>query len=223
MNAQMKEVDPHEIYEIVRKRICLFDYEPGAVISENALATEFGVSRSVMRRIMWNLESDWLIRISKGSGAVVTYVDIRSLKEVYVVRQSLIELLAELKPAQITEEIITNLEAILQQTEEMQANVAPRALAELYYHFHQEMLKIIRNTFLKEITDKLYHLTSRVWLQLLPDLDWNEEVEVMCDEIRSVIDALRDQDMATVARVRHEHMAMLLRRINNYLAEVQSV
>ena len=217
------DLDFQEIYEKVCERICLFEYKPGEMLSENALATEFGVSRSRMRRVMWKLENDGLIHMSKGSGAVVTAVDIRSLKEVYVVRQKLIELVAELRPARISDDLISNLETLLQQTKERHDQYDPVALAKLYYTFHHEMLKTIRNTFLKEITDKLYHRTARAWLQLLPDLDWDEEVDAMHDEIGSVIQALRQKDMVTVAKVRREHMAKLLQRINNYLVEVPAV
>jgi hypothetical protein len=56
-------------------------------------------------------------------------------------------------------------------------------------------------------------------LQLLPDLNWEEEVDLMIDEIQGVLEALRNSDMLTVAQVRREHMAMLLQRINNYLGE----
>jgi DNA-binding GntR family transcriptional regulator len=173
-----------------------------------------------MRRILWKLEQDGLISISKGSGAVVTSVDIKSLKEVYVVRQKLIELVGEIRPAQITDDIIANLESLLQSALQMRDQYDPVGLAKLYYDFHREMLKTIRNTFLKQTTDKYYHLTARVWLQLLPDLDWDQEVDLVCDEISDVIEALRRADMATVSRIRREHMAMLLQRINNYLIEV---
>lgn len=213
-------VDSTTIYEQMRKRICLLQYPPNALISENALASEYGVSRTVMRRILWKLEQDGLISISKGSGAVVTSVDIKSLKEVYVVRQKLIELVGEIRPAQITDDIIGNLETLFQRARQMIEQYDPVALARLYYDFHREMLKTIRNTFLRRTTDQYYHLTARVWLQLLPDLDWNEEVELVCDEISDVIEALRRTDMAKVSQVRREHMAMLLQRINDYLREV---
>lgn len=212
-------VDSDTIYEEILERICLLEYSPGAMLSENALASEYGVSRSVMRRVLWKLEQDGLINISKGSGAVVTAVDIKSLKEVYVVRQKLIELVGELRPVRITDDIITNLETLQQQTQEIRGQYDPKALGRLYYSFHLEMLKAIRNTFLSEITDKLYHRTARVWLQLLPDLNWEEEVDLMVDEIQGVLEALRNGDMPTVAQVRREHMAMLLQRINNYLGE----
>jgi DNA-binding GntR family transcriptional regulator len=136
------------------------------------------------------------------------------------VRQKLIELVSELRPARITEDIIANLEAVLEQTRQMHDQYDSPALAKLYYTFHLGMLKTIRNTFLSEITDKLYHRTARVWLQLLPDLDWNQEVDIMCEEISDVIEALRHEDMTTVAQTRHKHMAMLLRRINDYLGDV---
>lgn len=212
-------VDSDTIYEQILERICLLEYPPGAMLSENALATEYGVSRSVMRRVLWKLEQDGLINISKGSGAVVTAVDIKSLKEVYVVRQKLIELVGESRPVRVTDDIITSLEALLPQIQQIRGQYNPRALARLYYTFHLQMLKAIRNTFLREITDKLYHRTARVWLQLLPDLNWEEEVDLMIDEIQGVLEALRNSDMLTVAQVRREHMAMLLQRINNYLGE----
>lgn len=212
--------DSQKIYAEIRERICLLQYPPGDMISENALATEFDVSRSRMRRVMWQLESEGLVNISKGSGAVITAVDIKSLKEVYVVRQKLIELVGELRPARITPDIISTLQDILKQTHQMTDRHEPVALAKLYYAFHREMLNTIRNTFLKQITDQLYHRTARVWLQLLPDLDWNQEVDIMCDEISTVIDALQKEDMAAVAQIRHQHMASLLQRINDYLGDV---
>ncbi|MEJ2247523.1 MAG: GntR family transcriptional regulator, partial [Acidobacteriota bacterium] len=158
--------DPTTIYRQIRERICLLVYPPNALISENALASEFGVSRTVMRRILWKLEQDGLISISKGSGAVVTSVDIKSLKEVYVVRQKLIELVGETRPAQITDDIIANLESLLQRARQLGEHYDPKGLARLYYDFHLEMLRTIRNTFLRQTTDQYYHLTARVWLQL---------------------------------------------------------
>lgn len=214
--------DSQAIYEEVRERICLLLYQPGEMISENALAAEFDVSRSRMRQVMWQLENEGLITISKGSGAVVTAVDIKSLKEVYIVRQKLVELVGELRPARITPQIISALESILEQTRQMKEQYEPVALGRLYYEFHREMLNVIRNTFLKQITDQLYHRTARVWLQLLPDLDWEQEVEIMCDEIQSVITALKNEDMPTVAQVRREHMSGLLQRINDYLGDVSA-
>jgi len=205
------------IYEEIRDRLCLLHYPPGEIISENALATEFGVSRAFMRHIMWQLENDGLINITKGSGAIVTTVDIKSLREVYVVRRKLIELIAELKPERFTQAHIAVIENVLEQTQHMYDNYDPVLLGKLYNEYHRELLNVIRNAFLKQITDQLYFQTARVWLQLLPELDWHDEVKIMCEEIQDVIEALKITDMVTVSQIRRDHMTRLLQRINHYL------
>ena len=45
----MAKVSQEAIYEQLRERICLLQYPPGAVLSENALAAEFGPARETYR------------------------------------------------------------------------------------------------------------------------------------------------------------------------------
>ena len=40
----------------LRDRICLLEYAPGTRLSEEALAAEFGVSRTPLRRVLGRLE-----------------------------------------------------------------------------------------------------------------------------------------------------------------------
>ncbi|MGH1484160.1 MAG: GntR family transcriptional regulator, partial [Geminicoccales bacterium] len=65
-----------QIYEELRGRICLLDYEPGAIIKERELANEFGVSRTPLRRVLQKLESDGLVLSKQGHGTVVTEIDL---------------------------------------------------------------------------------------------------------------------------------------------------
>ena len=43
------------IYNTIRDRICLIEYEPGARLGEEELAREFGVSRTPVRRVLARL------------------------------------------------------------------------------------------------------------------------------------------------------------------------
>jgi DNA-binding GntR family transcriptional regulator len=212
-----KELRFQTLYHDIRERISLLQYPPGMVLRESALAEEFGVSRTPIRRALHRLEFDGLVHIGRGTGAVVSTVDIKSLKEVYALRLKLAELIGELNPARLRPENLTNVADILEKTEQMRDQYDPIALARLYNDFHQEMLNIIGNEPLRQISDQLFHRTARVWLQLLPDLGWKEEVGKMCEEIKDVLVALQAGDMETVARVRRIHMSMLLQRINDYL------
>lgn len=212
-----KELRFQALYRELRERISLLQYPPGMALRESALAEEFGVSRTPIRRALHRLEFDGLVHSSRGTGAVVSAVDVKSLKEVYALRLKLAELISELNPSRLWPENLAILTEILEETEQMRDQYDPVALARLYNTFHQEMLNIIGNEPLKQISDQLFHRTARVWLQLLPDLNWAEEVNIMCEEIKDVLAGLQAGDMKTVAQVRRNHMTMLLQRINNYL------
>jgi DNA-binding GntR family transcriptional regulator len=206
-----------KLYRDIRDRICLLQYSPGTVLKEEALASEFGVSRTPVRRALQRLEFERLVDINQRSGAIVTTVDLKSLKEVYALRLKLVELTGELARNRVPNGLISALESLLAQCEGLRDQYDPEGLARLYNSFHDEMLRVIGNQALREFSDQLFHQTARVWLQILPDLDWEAEVDVMCDEIRDVLAALQAVEMQTVAQIRRDHMALLLGRINNYL------
>lgn len=205
------------IYKEIRDRICLLKYPPGMALKEKDLADEFGVSRTPIRGILQRLEFEGLVSGEFGSNSIVTFVDIRSLKQVYALRLRLAEIVGELSSARVPEGCITALESLLEDCETMHDQYDPVQLGCLYNAFHEKMLGLIGNQPLRQISDQMFHQTARVWLQILPELDWAEEVKYICDELRDVIDALQDSDMHRMAMIRRDHMSMLLHRINDYL------
>ncbi|MEZ5475956.1 MAG: GntR family transcriptional regulator [Thiolinea sp.] len=46
----------------MRRRICLLDYPPNTRLREEDLASEFGVSRTPLRRVLGHLESEGLVK-----------------------------------------------------------------------------------------------------------------------------------------------------------------
>jgi DNA-binding GntR family transcriptional regulator len=206
------------IYEEIRERISLLDYPPGTVLSENALAQDFGVSRSPIRRVLERLEFEGLVVSNRGVGTIVTTVDLRSLREVFAMRMKLHEITGELSPTvHVAHEDIAFLEELLEEVTAMSDGYAPRELGRLYNVFQNKVLPLVNNRPLREISAQLYYQTSRVWLQILPDLDWEEEVNYFADEIKSVAKALRTGDMQAVAQIRAYHLSMMLARIKRYL------
>jgi DNA-binding GntR family transcriptional regulator len=188
------------------------------VLSENALAEEFGVSRTPIRHVLQRLEFEGLVESKRGVGTIVTTVDLKSLKEVYALRMKLHEITGELSPtAHVSDEDIATLEELLEQVASMQNQYAPRDLGRLYNVFQSKVLRLVSNKPLREISDQLYYQTSRVWLQILPDLKWDEEVDYMRDEIKSVTEALKAGDIQAVAQIRGYHLSMMLARIKRYL------
>lgn len=206
------------IYEEIRERISLLDYPPGTVLSENVLAKEFGVSRSPIRRVLALLEFEGLVVSRRGVGTIVTTVDLKSLKEVYALRMKLHEITGELCPeVYVQDDEISTLETLLEEVVAMGDQYAPRELGRLYNVFQNTVLNLVSNQPLREISDQLYYQTSRIWLQILPDLDWESEVEYFVDEVRATTKALRTGDMQAVAKIRGYHLSMMLARVKRYL------
>ena len=218
----MAKKSQEEIYEQLRERICLLHYPPGAVLSENTLAVEFGVSRTPVRSALQRLEFEGLVTSMQGVGTIVASVDLKFLKEVYALRMKLAELVGDLARPRVPHGTIAALKELLEECRQMTDHYDPDAIARLYNDFHEEMLNVIGNEPLRVISNQLYYQTARIWLQILPDLDWHREVKLTCDEIAEVIEALENEDMRAVARVRRDYMSSFLSRINSYLASADS-
>ena len=101
------------IYRTIRDRICLIEYEPGARLSEEDLAREFGVSRTPLRRVLSRLEGEGLLESRHGVGTFVIDVDLETLIPVYRLRMELAGLIGKLDPIPRTDEDLTRVRALL--------------------------------------------------------------------------------------------------------------
>lgn len=208
-----------EIYRLLRERIALLTYPPGTTLSEGKLAAEFGVSRTPIRQVLQRLEFDGLVEAKHGIGTLVSPIDFAYLRQVYALRLKLISLIAELSPTHANEGDLVILEELHGRAQEMRtAAPDPVQLSRLYTLFNEEVLRVIGNEPLREITDRLFYQTHRVWLQLLPTMDWEEEVGYVIDEFGEVLAGLREQDFEHVARVRHDHFVGCLMRMNRHMS-----
>lgn len=212
-NQSSRGVDA--IYHALRDRIALLDYPPGAMLSENALAEDFGVSRTPIRQALQRLEFEGLVVSRHGVGTMVTTVDLQYLREVYALRLKLIDIIGELSTGRVSSEVLATLQALVTETAELRTSEPrPRELARLYMTFNEELSAAVGNKPLREIADRFFYQTARVWLQLLPQLDWRNEVDQVVDEAEGVITALRQGDMSAMAKVRAHHMRMCMARID---------
>ena len=93
-----------------------------------------------------------------------------------------------------------------------------RGLQKCYQDFSEAFSDALGNRPFREVMDRLFYQTTRVYMQVLPDMNWPQEIDIAVSEMRDVHDALAARDMARVARVRQRHMVWNLERFNHYLA-----
>jgi DNA-binding GntR family transcriptional regulator len=186
------------LYLEIRTRIILLDYLPGARINEANLCEEFRVSRTPIRRVLTRLESEGLIEIHHGDGTYVTDLEPTLLDEVYALRSHLAPLIGVLSPLTPTEETIDRLKRICEQIGHLGEEPDLKRFGRLNTEFHLEITNLIGNRPLREVFQKLFFQTSRMWLMELPRLDWTIVMNTVCDDFSSVIAALERSDMESL-------------------------
>ena len=201
------------VYNVIRNRICLLEYEPGARLGEEELAREFGVSRTPIRRVLSRLESEGLLESRHGVGTFVTTVDFESLMQVYQLRMELAVLIGRLDPIPRSEEDLNRVRAILKKCDDMVPAPDSRAIALINVEFFHELAAMIGNQPLKEISERLYYLTHRIWLTSVPSLNLADEIIVFRRELADILAAMEIGDLEAVGHIRRSHISMSVKRM----------
>lgn len=201
------------LHEALRTRICLLDYPPGSRLSEETLAAEFGTSRTPLRRVLAKLEDEGLVISQHGVGTIVTDVDPGEMERTYDLRRELAGLVGRLSPAPITDTIIAEAAGFLARGEALLARPETRALARLnmeYFHFGTSLTM---NAALREMSERLYYRTARIWLTATAHLDLGDETAIFVSELRDSLQALKARDGQAAADVRRAHISLCIARV----------
>jgi DNA-binding GntR family transcriptional regulator len=180
------------------------------------IAEQFGVSRTPVREALTMLRVDGLVTRRHGEASMVSTVDFKELRTVYALRMRLTDIIADFTVSPIPVTIVDRLTGIRVDVSRIEVGDF-RRLGELYNRLHETMLEAVGNEPLRTICDRLFRQTSRVWIQVLPEMDWDEEVALVLEEIDLSVDALRERSPIRLSEVRTKYMRMLLDRFNAYL------
>lgn len=201
------------MYTQLRNRICTNRYPPGTILSESELASEFGVSRTPVRRVLQKLSYDGLVEIRNGVGNYVTDVDTGTFSDLYRLRMRMAELIGEFTSETEGARHIPVFEKLLEQAGQLGAKKDYDALAELNISVVGALQNLITSEPLRDLTMLLYCRTARIWHQMLPQMNWHEEVELATAEIRDILRSLRMGDVQGVGFVRRNFIGMAFVRL----------
>ncbi len=204
------------IYKVIRDRICLLEYEPGTRLAEEELAQEFGVSRTPIRSVLSRLEAEGLLQSRHGVGTFVTDVDIEALTQVYQLRMELAVLLGKLDPIARSPADIERVRGLLARCDALTGELEPREFARLNMDFSQELAAMTGNQPLREISERLYYLTTRIWLKSVTRLNLPDEVAVFRREMADILAAMAIGDLEAVGHIRRSHISMSFNRMRLY-------
>jgi DNA-binding GntR family transcriptional regulator len=202
-----------QIYHRLRDRICLLDYPPGTRLREESLADEFGVSRTPVRRVLGWLESEGLLRSVQGVGTIVTDIDIDALNQVYALRMELAEMIGRLSPVAPDAGSIGHFHALQLRCRALAPQPDPREFAKLNTDFFHALMRLTSNEPLRQVSERLYYQTARIWLKTITASELAEEIAIFQREIDDVISAIELGDLGAAGYIRRSHISMSAARL----------
>lgn len=206
------------IYQTLRTRICLLDYAPDERLREEDLAEEFGVSRTPLRRVLVKLEAEGLLRSVHGVGTIVTDIQVDALAQVYELRIELAELVGKLSPVPVDDALITRFREIRERCDKMVRKGDPREFSSINMEFFHLFNSLTANEPLRQVSERLYYQTTRIWLKTASRLLAYEqllhnEFVIFQREVADIAEAVEHGDLVAAGHVRRAHISMSFSRI----------
>lgn len=192
-----------QVAERLRQRIFAHELPPGSWIDEQALALEYGISRTPLREALKVLAAEGLVVLKPRRGCYVTELSEQDIDEVFPVMALLEGRVAEEAARRITDADLSRLEAIHAELEKHAAANNADRFFEVNQRFHTALQDIAGNRYLAQLIDdarKVIKLTRRDSLRL------EGRLKQSVAEHREILEALRLKDPAKAQRSMHDHL-----------------
>lgn len=200
-------------YRLIKEKIVTLELQPFSVINEQMLMEELDLGRTPIREALLRLAAEGLVDIVPRRGMFVANISITDLQKIFEVRVTLEGFCARLAAQRITEEQIAQMEAILQDLEQVQ-NGDSEALMAIDERFHRLLYQAAHNEFLAESLDRLYVPSLRLWHLVLDRLS---DVRGAIEQHRGVAEALKAGDGSQAEALIQQHVAEFQQEIKAVL------
>ncbi len=192
------------------------DIKPGDYLREQAVAEEFGVSRTPVREALRKLETEGLAVAESRLGMRVRTLDYIEVVELYEVREIHERAVARLAASKATEVELLELSSIQTQIEKSKNNATQ--MAALNQRFHLALLQMAKNRFLTRAVESML----RTLLILGPStLEDPKRASTAIKEHRGLIQAIQKHDGDKAESIMSEHLQSAQRyRIRMYQQEL---
>ncbi|MBS1270635.1 MAG: putative D-xylose utilization operon transcriptional repressor [Gammaproteobacteria bacterium] len=207
------------IFQSIRRQICLLDFPPGTILREQDLAEQFKVSRTPIRHVLNRLAVDGLVESRQGVGTTVTTIEFKDLIDIYYLRATLAEAIGDSEPLTPAPDVFKALDELAAKCEELGNAVDLRGFGEINIGLHTQILRIIRSRPLRDVSDRLFYQTVRVWFQIVPRFSWERAVLELCQEIQEVRQALARDDLKAVGLVHRNRLSTVMILLHRTLDE----
>ena len=193
-----------EVAERLRERIFAHELTPGTWVDEQALAADYGISRTPLREALKVLASEGLVTLKPRRGCYVTEISERDLDEIFTVMALLEGQCAADTARKASETDLIHLRSVHDELERAAGSGDIDGFFEANQAFHQEVQHIADNRWLTQaITD----LRKVIKLSRHHSLFSDGRLKQSLAEHRAILDALAHRDVARSERLMREHIS----------------
>ncbi|MFM1869479.1 MAG: hypothetical protein RLY99_223 [Pseudomonadota bacterium] len=200
-------LSPRPLYEEVAERLrtSIFSHElaPGSWIDEQAIAKEYGISRTPMREAIKILAAEGLITMKMRRGAYVTEVSKSDLNQIFTVLALLEGQACRETALKASEGQLEALDSIHMKLERAAADRDLDQFFAINQSFHDKLQEISNNPWMKRVIDDLRKVLK---LQRRDSLSKRGRLESSLIEHRKILSALLARDADLSEKLMKEHL-----------------
>ena len=200
-------LNPRPLYEEVAERLrtSIFSHEfaPGDWVDEQALAIQYGISRTPMREAIKVLAAEGLITMKMRRGAYITEVSKSDLSQIFTVL-ALLEGQACREVTKIaTERELEDLDSLHLKLERSAADRDLDLFFAINQQFHDKIQEICANPWMQRV---IHDLRKVLKLQRRDSLSKRGRLESSLIEHRKILSALLARDADLSEKLMKEHL-----------------
>ncbi|MBK1623068.1 GntR family transcriptional regulator [Afifella marina] len=190
----------HSVTESIRQAIAAGRFRPGERMPERDLCEMTGVSRTLVREALRQLESEGLIEVIAHKGPVVSRITAAQAIGVYQVREVLEGLAAELFAEHATDNDREALKAAFEEVKKADIAATRIALKNKFYDC------LVVGTGNEALGKTLYMLNARTMLLRAQSLQAPNRWQQSLSELQNLLDALDRRDAAGAKAIATDHV-----------------
>lgn len=192
-----------QVAERLRTRIFAHELAPGAWVDEQAIAAEWGISRTPLREALKVLAAEGLVQLKPRRGCYVAELSEQDLDDIFPVMALLEGRCAQEAALKATAADLARLEAIHADLERHAAANDTDHFFEANQAFHNALQELAGNRWLKQLieeTRKFIKLTRRDSLRL------DGRLKQSLAEHRAILAAVKGHDAELAGHLMHDHL-----------------
>jgi DNA-binding GntR family transcriptional regulator len=195
-----------QVYEVLRQKIVMWEFDPNDLLTEKRLADEYSVSRTPIREALALLSQEGLVEVIPRVGYRVSAISLQDVHEIFDMRVVLEGEAAARAATAATDEQLEALQATHSQWAEVLLHQASRPAEYLRFHdaFHLGIAELSGNQRLTRFIGQLLRDGTR--LRMSDPLMSTDGLPSEEEDSRLLVDALMEHDAARARSLQENHI-----------------